>query len=87
MLMPADLVYVNFIQIGQADTAETSGMQITIVNRDVRAQLDVEVSFVGRKDGISTTYRQNEQYGSKVTVTTHRKVLINVFTVIQDGRI
>ena len=37
MLMLADLDYENFIQIAQADIAETLGMQKTNVSRAVRA--------------------------------------------------
>ena len=45
MLMLADLDYENFIQIAQADIAETLGMQKTNVSRAVRALLDVGVIF------------------------------------------
>ncbi|MEH2662876.1 hypothetical protein OH428_26860, partial [Escherichia coli] len=49
MLMLADLEYENFIQIAQADIAETLGMQKTNVSRAVRALLDVGVIFEGPK--------------------------------------
>ncbi|EIQ73400.1 hypothetical protein ECEPECC34262_5429, partial [Escherichia coli EPEC C342-62] len=53
MLMLADLDYENFIQIAQADIAETLGMQKTNVSRAVRALLDVGVIFEGPKVGRS----------------------------------
>ncbi|EOA6796599.1 hypothetical protein ACH8G4_004826 [Escherichia coli] len=87
MLMLADLDYENFIQIAQADIAETLGMQKTNVSRAVRALLDVGVIFEGPKVGRSKTYRLNEQFGWKGTVTNHKKVLKNGFSVIQGGRI
>ena len=87
MLMLADLDYENFIQIAQADIAETLGMQKTNVSRAVRALLDVGVIFEGPKVGRSKTYRLNEQFGWKGTVTNHKKALKNGFSVIQGGRI
>ncbi|MCG3017875.1 hypothetical protein KZ288_29525, partial [Escherichia coli] len=57
MLMLADLDYENFIQIAQADIAETLGMQKTNVSRAVRALLDVGVIFAVPKVGRSKTYR------------------------------
>ena len=75
MLMLADLDYENFIQIAQADIAETLGMQKTNVSRAVRALLDVGVIFEGPKVGRSKTYRLNEQFGWKGTVTNHKKTL------------
>ena len=86
MLMLADLDYENFIQIAQADIAETLGMQKTNVSRAVRALLDVGVIFEGPKVGRSKTYRLNEQFGWKGTVTNHKKALKNGFSVIQGGR-
>ena len=83
----ADLDYENFIQIAQADIAETLGMQKTNVSRAVRALLDVGVIFEGPKVGRSKTYRLNEQFGWKGTVTNHKKALKNGFSVIQGGRI
>ena len=47
MLMLADLDYENFIQIAQADIADTLEMQKTNVSRAVRALLDVGVIFEG----------------------------------------
>ena len=85
MLMLADLDYENFIQIAQADIAETLGMQKTNVSRAVRALLDVGVIFEGPKVGRSKTYRLNEQFGWKGTVTNHKKALKNGFSVI-SGR-
>ncbi|MGU7823758.1 hypothetical protein [Escherichia coli] len=82
-----DLDYENFIQIAQADIAETLGMQKTNVSRAVRALLDVGVIFEGPKVGRSKTYRLNEQFGWKGTVTNHKKALKNGFSVIQGGRI
>ena len=73
MLMLADLDYENFIQIAQADIAETLGMQKTNVSRAVRALLDVGVIFEGPKVGRSKTYRLNEQFGWKGTVTNHKR--------------
>mgnify|MGYP001477223758 CR=1 FL=1 len=87
MLMLADLDYENFIQIAQADIAETLGMQKTNVSRAVRALLDVGVIFEGPKVGRSKTYRLNEQVGWKGTVTNLKKALKNGISVIQGGRI
>ena len=86
MLMLADLDYENFIQIAQADIAETLGMQKTNVSRAVRALLDVGVIFEGPKVGRSKTYRLNEQFGWKGTVSNHKRALKNGFSVIQGGR-
>ena len=87
MLMLADLDYENFIQIAQADIAETLGMQKTNVSRAVRALLDVGVIFGDLKSADQKTYRLNEQFGWKGTVTNHKKALKNGFSVIQGGRI
>ncbi|HGE0767514.1 TPA: hypothetical protein ACGKZD_004989 [Salmonella enterica subsp. enterica serovar Typhimurium] len=86
MLMLADLDYENFIQIAQADIAQTLGMQKTHVSRAVRALLDVGVIFEGPKVGRSKTYRLNEQFGWKGTVTRHKQALKNGLSVIQGGR-
>ena len=51
------------------------------------ALLDVGVIFEGPKVGRSKTYRLNEQFGWKGTVTNHKKALKNGFSVIQGGRI
>ncbi len=59
----------------------------TNVSRAVRALLDVGVIFEGPKVGRSKTYRLNEQFGWKGTVTNHKKALKNGFSVIQGGRI
>ncbi|HIH9769077.1 MULTISPECIES: hypothetical protein [Klebsiella] len=86
MLMLADLDYENFIQIAQADIADTLGMQKTNVSRAVRALLDVGVIFEGPKVGRSKTYRLNEQFGWKGTASNHKKALKNGLSVIQGGR-
>lgn len=86
MLMLADLDYENFIQIAQADIAQTLGMQKTHVSRAVRALLDVGVIFEGPKVGRSKTYRLNEQFGWKGTVGNHKRALKNGLSVIQGGR-
>ena len=86
MLMLADLDYENFIQIAQADIAQTLGMQKTHVSRAVRALLDVGVIFEGPKVGRSITYRLNEQCGWKGTVSNHKRALKNGLSVIQGGR-
>ena len=86
MLMLADLDYENFIQIAQADIAETLGMQKTNVSRAVRAT-GCWGDLWGPKVGRSKTYRLNEQFGWKGTVTNHKKALKNGFSVIQGGRI
>ncbi|WP_249399621.1 helix-turn-helix transcriptional regulator, partial [Escherichia coli] len=87
MLMLADLDYENFIQIAQADIAETLGMQKTNVSRAVRALLDVGVIFEGPKVGRSKTYRLNEQFGWTGTVTNPTKALTIVFSVLHPGRL
>lgn len=87
MLMLSDLDYENFIQIAQADIAETLEMQKTNVSRAVRALLDVGVIFEGPKVGRSKTYRLNEQFGWKGTVANHKKALRNGLSVIQGGRV
>ncbi|EFC7717724.1 TPA: winged helix DNA-binding protein [Escherichia coli] len=86
MLMLADLDYQNFIQVAQADIAETLGMQKSHVSRAVRALLDIGVIFEGPKVGRSKTYRLNEQFGWKGTVSNHKKALKNGLSVIQGGR-
>lgn len=86
MLMLADLDYENFIQIAQADIAETLEMQKTHVSRAVRALLEVGVIFEGPKVGRSKTYRLNEQFGWKGTVSKHKQALKNGLSVIQGGR-
>ncbi|EKT4381138.1 MULTISPECIES: MarR family transcriptional regulator [Klebsiella pneumoniae complex] len=86
MLMLADLDYENFIQIAQADIADTLEMQKTNVSRAVRALLDVGVIFEGPKVGRSKTYRLNEQFGWKGTASNHKKALKNGLSVIQGGR-
>ena len=72
MLMLADLDYENFIQIAQADIAETLGMQKTNVSRAVRAT-GCWGDLWGPKVGRSKTYRLNEQFGWKGTVTNHKR--------------
>ena len=52
---------------------KTLGMQKTNVSRAVRALLDVGVIFEGPKVGRSKTYRLNEQFGWKGTVTNHKR--------------
>ena len=86
MLMLADLDHENFIQIAQADIADTLEMQKTNVSRAVRALLDVGVIFEGPKVGRSKTYRLNEQFGWKGTASNHKKALKNGLSVIQGGR-
>ncbi|HGU2647855.1 TPA: hypothetical protein ACNFNH_005127 [Escherichia coli] len=86
MLMLADLDYQNFIQVAQADIAETLGMQKSHVSRAVRALLDIGVIFEGPKVGRSKTYRLNEQFGWKGTVSNHKKALKNGLSIIQGGR-
>ena len=86
MLMLADLDYENFIQVAQADIADTLGMQKTHVSRSVRALLEVGVIFEGPKVGRSKTYRLNEQFGWKGTVANHRKALKNGLSVINGGK-
>ena len=73
MLMLADLDYENFIQIAQADIADTLEMQKTNVSRAVRALLDVRVIFERAKVGRSKTYRLNEQFGWKGTASNHKR--------------
>lgn len=87
MLMLADLDYENFIQIAQADIADTLEMQKTNVSRSVRALLDVGVIFEGPKVGRSKTYRLNQEFGWKGTVINHKRALKNGLSVIQGGKV
>ncbi|MEE7594102.1 hypothetical protein V3R04_26790, partial [Escherichia coli] len=87
MLILAYLFFANFIQIAQADIADTLGMQKTHVSRAARELLDVGVIFEGPKFGRSKTYLLNEQFGCKGTVTNHQKALKNGSSVLQGGRI
>lgn len=86
MIMLTELDYENFMQVAQADIAETLGMQKTHVSRAVRALLDIGVIFEGPKIGRSKSYRLNPQFGWKGTVTNHKKALKNGLSVIQGGR-
>ncbi|KAA2022514.1 hypothetical protein EA217_24290, partial [Escherichia coli] len=61
-------------------------MQKTHVSRAVRALLDVGVIFEGPKVGRSKTYRLNEQFGWKGTVSNQDPKPKNGLSVIQGGR-
>ena len=62
-------------------------MQKTHVSRAVRALLDVGVIFEGPKVGRSKTYRLNEQFGWKGTVSNHKRALKNGLSVIQEAEL
>ncbi|MDA2846314.1 hypothetical protein [Escherichia coli] len=73
MLMLADLDYEHFIQIAQADIAETLGMQKTKVSRAVRGLLDVRVIIEGPKGWWPRTLRGKRRYCWEGTVTNHKQ--------------
>lgn len=87
MILLADLDYENYIQVAQADIAESLDMQKTNVSRSVKVLLDLGVLLLGPKVGRSHSYRLNPQFGWKGTVSNHKKALKNGLSVIQGGRV
>ena len=83
----AELDYENFIQVAQADIAEKLNINKVNVSRSVKALIDVGVIFEGPKVGRSKTYRLNEQFGWKGSVSNHKKALKNGLSVINGGRV
>lgn len=86
MILLADLDYENYIQVAQADIADSLDMQKTNVSRSVKVLLDLGVILLGPKVGRSHSYRLNPQFGWKGTVANHKKALKNGLSVIQGGR-
>lgn len=82
----AELDYENFIQVAQADIAEKLNINKVNVSRSVKALIDVGVIFEGPKVGRSKTYRLNEQFGWKGSVSNHKQALKNGLSVINGGR-
>jgi len=87
MMLLADLDYENYIQITQQSIAESLDMQKSNVSRAVKGLLDLQIVLEGPKVGRSKTYRLNEQFGWKGTVSNHKRALKNGLSVINGGRI
>lgn len=87
MMLLADLDYENYIQVAQADIAESLEMQKTHVSRGVKALLDIGVLLQGPKIGRSHSYRLNPQFGWKGTVKNHKKALKHGLSVIDGGKV
>jgi len=87
MILLADLDYENYIQVAQADIAESLDMQKTNVSRSVKVLLDLGVILLGPKVGRSHSYRLNPQFGWKGTVANHRRALKNGLSVITGGKV
>lgn len=86
MMLLADLDYENYIQITQQSIAESLDMQKSNVSRAVKGLLDLQIVLEGPKVGRSKTYRLNEQFGWKGTISNHKKALKNGLSVITGGR-
>jgi len=86
MILLADLDYENYIQVAQADIAESIDMQKTNVSRSVKVLLDLGVILLGPKVGRSHSYRLNPEFGWKGTVANHKKALKNGLSVINGGK-
>lgn len=86
MILLADLDYENYIQVAQADIAESLDMQKTNVSRSVKVLLELGVILLGPKIGRSHSYRLNPQFGWKGTAANHKKALKNGLSVINGGR-
>ena len=82
----ADLDYKNYIQEPQSEIAEKHTMQKTHVRRSVKALINLGVVVEGLKVGKSKTYRLNEQFGWKGSVSKHKQALKNGLSVITGGR-
>lgn len=87
MMLLADLDYENYIQVAQADIAESLEMQKANVSRGVKALLDIGVILQGPKIGRSHSYRLNPQFGWKGTVKNHKKALKHGLSVIDGGKV
>lgn len=87
MMLLADLDYENYIQITQQSIAESLDMQKSNVSRAVKGLLDLQIVLEGPKVGRSKTYRLNEQFGWKGTVSNHKRALKNGLSVINGGRV
>ena len=87
MILLADLDYENYIQVAQADIAESLDMQKTNVSRSVKVLLDLGVILLGPKVGRSHSYRLNPQFGWKGTVANHKRALKNGLSVITGGKV
>lgn len=86
MMLMADLDYENYIQITQQDIADSLDMQKSNVSRAVKGLLELQIVLEGPKVGRSKTYRLNEQFGWKGSVSNHKKALKNGLSVINGGR-
>ncbi len=82
----ADLDYENYIQVPQSEIAEKLSMQKTHVSRSVKALINLGVVVEGPRVGKSKTYRLNEQFGWKGSVSKHKQALKNGLSVITGGR-
>ena len=82
----ADLDYENYIQVPQSEIAEKLSMQKTHVSRSVKALITLGVVVEGPRVGKSKTYRLNEQFGWKGSVSKHKQALKNGLSVITGGR-
>lgn len=87
MILLAELDYENYIQVAQADIAESLDMQKTNVSRSVKVLLDLGVILLGPKVGRSHSYRLNPQFGWKGTVANHKRALKNGLSVINGGKL
>lgn len=85
MMLLADLDYENYIQVAQADIADSLNMQKTNVSRSIKSLLELSVILQGPKIGRSHSYRLNPSFGWKGTIPNHRKALKNGLSVIQGG--
>lgn len=86
MILLAELDYENYIQVAQADIAESLDMQKTNVSRSVKVLLDLGVILLGPKVGRSHSYRLNPQFGWKGTVANHKRALKHGLSVINGGK-
>ncbi|AXE10808.1 hypothetical protein EX975_25410 [Salmonella enterica subsp. enterica serovar Gaminara] len=82
----SELDYENFIQVAQADIAESLHTSKFQVSRSIKAILDLGIILQGPKIGRSYSYRLNPQFGWKGTVSNHKKALKNGLSVIQGGK-
>mgnify|MGYP002706109284 CR=1 FL=1 len=87
MMLLADLDYENYIQITQQDIASSLDMQKSNVSRAVKGLIELQIVLEGPKVGRSKTYRLNEQFGWKGTVSNHKRALKNGLSVINGGRV
>ena len=87
MMLLADLDYENYIQITQQDIASSLDMQKSNVSRAVKGLIELQIVLEGPKVGRSKTYRLNEQFGWKGSVSNHKRALKNGLSVINGGRV